>query len=56
MRTAGSNIYPYRLSRLLSILEEAGMIVSIASRRRVQIAPDPAQDYGAVLQCTPGGR
>jgi Fur family transcriptional regulator, zinc uptake regulator len=56
MRKAGSSIYPNSLYRVLSILEEAGLIVSIASSRRVQIAPDPGQEDWAVLQCRACGR
>jgi Fur family transcriptional regulator, zinc uptake regulator len=52
MRKTGNGVYPNSLYRVLNTLEEAGLIVSIASSRRVQIAPDPEQADWAVLQCT----
>jgi len=52
MRKAGSGIYPTSLYRVLDLLEEAGLIVSITSSRRVQISPDPEQRDWAVLQCS----
>lgn len=52
MRKAGSGIYANSLYRVLDTLEEAGLIVAIASSRRVQISPDPKRRQWAVLQCS----
>jgi len=52
MRKRGSGVYPNSLYRVLHTLGDAGLIVTVASSRRVQIVPDPDQGDWAVLQCT----
>jgi Fur family zinc uptake transcriptional regulator len=52
LRKTGGTIYPNSLYRILGLLEAAGLIVTIASNRRVQILPDPEQRDWAVLQCS----
>jgi len=51
MRETGHGVYPNSVYRVLNILSDAGLIVTIASSRRVQIVPDPDQRDWAVLQC-----
>lgn len=51
MRTTGSRVYPNSLYRILGALEQAGLIVSLVTPRRVQIVPDPANSGWAALQC-----
>jgi Fur family zinc uptake transcriptional regulator len=52
LRKSGGTIYPNSLYRILNLLEATGLIVTIASNRRVQIIPDPEQRDWAVLQCS----
>jgi Fur family transcriptional regulator, zinc uptake regulator len=52
MRKAGRCIHVKSLYRVLDTLQVAGLIVSIATSRRVQISPDPKQREWAVLQCS----
>lgn len=51
LRRARCRGYPNSVYRILSIFEQARLIVTIVSSRRVQISPDPAETDWAVLQC-----
>jgi Fur family zinc uptake transcriptional regulator len=51
LRTARRGVYPNSVYRILALFEQARLIVTIVSSRRVQISPDPAEDDWAVLQC-----